>query len=34
MKDESRGMTRAILTAALYVLILCAVIYCVANGGV
>ena len=25
-------MTRALLTAALYVLILCAVIYCVANG--
>lgn len=33
MKDESRGMTRTLLTAALYALILCAVIYCVANGG-
>lgn len=26
-------MLRSILTAALYALILCAVIYCVANGG-
>lgn len=32
MKDESRAMTRTLLTAALYALILAAIIYAVANG--
>lgn len=34
VKDESRAMTRTLLTAALYALILAAIIYAVANGGV